>query len=174
MSGIIFFYVGVVLFTNGLAQVCKFEARSIAVINLFVGGLTVFCNGIILFHSNAGTPIDVFLGVATGFLFGFTYLYVAINSWYDLDGRPLGWFCFFVAINTIWIGAYLLDKGPDNVYIIAEAIFWWLWGILWLMFWAQLVLNKLSSKLIGYVCILEGIVTCWIPGVLMLTGNWHS
>ena len=42
-----------------------------------------------------------FYGPATGLLFGFTYLYAAINHTFGLDWRPYSWYSLFVAINTI-------------------------------------------------------------------------
>mgnify|MGYP000621250307 FL=1 len=115
--------------------------------------------------------IGDFYSAATGLLFGFTYLYIAARSIFNLDGRLYGWYCLFVAINTIplaFIDANTLkfiDFTVGNIYWV---FIWLLWGLLWLTGFIELVLKKDLGKFVGYLSIFDGIVTAWIPGFLLL------
>src|ERR1700692_3832280 len=82
LLGLSLFWVGAVLFLNGLWVLDKVGDREIAVIDVFVRG------------ANA----DSIKGAAFLLLFTFTYYWVAWNRWNGADGRGLGWFCLFVAI----------------------------------------------------------------------------
>jgi acid-activated urea channel len=111
--------------------------------------------------------IGDFYSAATGLLFGFTYLYVAVNSIFNLDPRLYGWYSLFVAINSVpaaWIEFYV--NGDWRM-----AVIWILWGILWLTGFIENVLKKHLS-FVPYLAIFEGIGTAWIPGFLILTGLW--
>lgn len=50
--------------------------------------------------SRAGSSAD-FFAVAELLLFTFTYLYIAICIWFNLDLRGFGWFGFFITFMTI-------------------------------------------------------------------------
>lgn len=137
--------------------------------NVFVGLLSIIINIITIVHGDFILIDDVgdFYSAATGLLFGFTYLFVAVNSIFNLDNRLYGWYSLFVAINTIpaaWIDFYI--NGDWKM-----AIIWILWGILWLTGFIENVLKK-ELKFVPYLAIFEGIFTAWIPGFLILTNLW--
>lgn len=48
---------------------------------------------------------------------------------------------------------------------------WLVWASLWFLFYLALGLGKPLRFLGGYT-VLVGIVTCWVPGLLMMTGRW--
>ena len=111
--------------------------------------------------------IGDFYSAATGLLFGFTYLFVAVNSIFNLDPRLYGWYSLFVAINSV-PAAYI------EYFVNADwrmAVIWILWGILWLTGFIENVLKKHLS-FVPYLAIFEGIVTAWIPGFMILTELW--
>lgn len=164
MLGIVLLYVGGVLLINGVAGLGKADGKSAAVMNLFTGGIALVINLINLF--NAKTTPD-FYGVGTGLLFAFTYLYVAITNWYELDGRGLGWYCLFVAITTIPSAAMSYLGGDLRFTVI-----WLIWGALWFMFYLALAAKKNLGNLLSYASIAVGVFTCWIPGYLLLIGKW--
>ncbi len=85
MANVMLFYVGAVLFCNGLWLLGQIEDKEIKVIDTFVGGLgLVICLLLLL----AGTPGDFKLA-AQLLLFAFTYLWVAWNRVTEADGRGL-------------------------------------------------------------------------------------
>ena len=169
MLGVVLLYVGIVLINNGVARLTDVDAKSASVMNVFTGLLSIIINIITIVHGDFESidSIGDFYSAATGLLFGFTYLYVAANSIFNLDGRLYGWYSLFVAINTIpaaWIEFTV--NGDWRM-----AVIWILWGILWLTGFIENVLKK-ELKFVPYLAVFEGIVTAWIPGFLILTNLW--
>ena len=157
MLGVNLLYVGAVLAINGVGRLSKIDGKSLAVMNFFTGGLSVVANAILL-------TIGDYYAAATGLLFGFTYLFIAINSVFDLDGRVLGWFSLFVAINTIPAALISLIKDGDGLFFGI----WIAWGVLWLLIFVESVLNRDLKKTVPVLLILEGVFTAWIPAWLLL------
>jgi acid-activated urea channel len=170
MLGTILLYVGMVLMSNGLATISKIEGKSIAVMNLFTGGLSLVLNIVALSWGIIDNkPESWFFASATGLLFAFTYLYVALNVIFNLDQRLYGWYSLFVAINSIPAGILCFQNfGGNWIY----GLIWWAWGILWLTGFLVNNLHWNISKFSGWLGFIEGIVTAWIPGFLMLLNVW--
>jgi len=164
MLGVVLLFVGVVLIVNGLTLAERIAAREAAVLNLLVGSLSAFAG--VLGAVQASTPAD-FLAVGSGLLFAFTYLYVAGVHWFKLDGRGLGWYCLFVAITALPVGwaAYALGD-------LRMAGIWLIWSSLWLLFFVDLCTGMRVKRFLAPYTVVVGIVTCWIPGMLMLLGRW--
>ena len=57
-----------------------------------------------------------YYAAATGLLFGFTYLFIGFNAVFGLDGRVLGWFSLFVAVNTVPPSVLSLLKDHDPLF----------------------------------------------------------
>ena len=169
MLGVVLLYVGIVLINNGIARITDVDAKSASVMNVFTGLLSIVINIITVIHGDFETidSIGDFYSAATGLLFGFTYLYVAANSIFNLDGRLYGWYSLFVAINTI-PAAYISFAGDGDWKM---AVIWILWGILWLTGFIETVLKK-ELRFVPYLAVFEGIFTAWIPGFLILTNLW--
>ena len=165
MANVMLFYVGAVLFCNGLWLLGQIEDKEIKVIDTFVGGLGLVIVVLLLL---AGTPGDFKLA-AQLLLFAFTYLWVAWNRVTEADGRGLGWFCLFVAVPAIPTG-YIVQQGATTTFGVWLAIDCYAWGILWFMFFLLLVMKKEIAKLTGWVTLLQGIFTAWLPGFLLLEG----
>lgn len=164
MVGVMLLFVGAVLLVNGMGGLGRVEGRSMAVMNFMVGSLALVASLLQLIR--AQSPAD-FVGVASFFLFTFTYLYVAISMWFELDMRGFGWFCFFVAFTTLPL-SFLAYQGGDYRF----GTFWLIWGALWFMFYLANVPGRDFGKVLPYVTIAVGIFTCWIPGLLILTERW--
>ena len=171
MLGGILLYVGMVLMSNGLHRLEGIPDKSNVVMNIFTGGLGLILNIIVIaYGACTGQGAEWFYGSATGLLFAFTYLYSAINTIFDFDQRLYGWFSLFVAINTLPAGILCLTSGyGGNAWY---GIIWFLWGVLWLTAFIEINLKKNLGKFVSYLAIFEGIVTAWIPGLLMLWGKW--
>jgi acid-activated urea channel len=156
--GLCLLYVGIVLINNGVCRLQNVDGRSTAIMNLFTGGLSVVVN---VFAIASGS----YYAAATGLLFGFTYLFAAFNNIFKLETIPYGWFCLFVAINTIPC-AYI-DRGDGRM-----AAIWLAWGVLWFTGFVECVLKKDLKKFVPVLMVAEGIITAWIPGFLMLAEKW--
>lgn len=172
MLGCILLYVGMVLISNGLANLEEIKGKSMAVMNLFTGGLSLILNIVALsWGIISDKPADWFYASATGLLFAFTYLYTAINTIFDLDQRLYGWYSLFVAINSVPAGILcFFGYGGNRIY----GIIWWAWGVLWLTGFLSNNLGMKIRKFSGWLSVIEGIVTAWIPGLLMLVGRWPA
>lgn len=169
MLGVVLLYVGIVLINNGIARLTDVDNKSASVMNFFVGALSITINIITIIHGDFTLMNDIgdFYSAATGLLFGFTYLFVAVNSVFNLDPRLYGWYSLFVAINSI--PAAWIEYSVNGDWRMA--IIWVLWGILWLTGFIENVLEK-KLNFVPYLAVFEGIVTAWIPGFLILTNLW--
>ena len=161
MLGIVLLYVGIVLINNGICRLFNIDEKSAAIMNIFTGALAVIIDTVSVIQGE-------YYAVGTGLLFGFTYLFIAINSIFNLDKRPYGWYSLFVAINTIPCAYLSFTQELDW----RMSVIWVLWGILWLTAFIEIVLKKNLGKFVPYLDIFEGIITAWIPGFLMLVDRW--
>lgn len=168
MLGVCLLYVGIVLINNGICTLYKVEGKAAAVMNIFTGGLSLFINFVNLVQGN-------YYAAGTGLLFCFTYLFVAVIKIFNLNGIPFAWFSTFVAVNAVifgtlegFIGIPSLGITPD----IRWAGIWYLWAILWGTSFVEEIMGKKLGKFVPFLQIFEGIITAWIPGVLMMTGQW--
>lgn len=157
MLGVSLLYVGAVLAINGIGRLTDIDGKSLAVMNFFAGGLSVIANIILLVSGE-------YYAAATGLLFGFTYLFIGFNAVFGLDGRVLGWFSLFVAINTIPASLLSLLKDQEPLFFAI----WLAWGVLWLLIFIESVLKKDLKNTVPILLISEGIFTAWIPAWLLL------
>ena len=169
MLGVCLLFVGAVLINNGLCGLAHVDKRSAAVMNLFVGGLSIVINVISLVVGN-------YYAAGTGLLFGFTYLFVALNNLMANESPlPFAWFSLFVAINAIVFGTVEGFLGNEALGIVADvrwAGIWYLWAILWATAFVEDVLGKKLGTFVPALQVFEGVVTAWIPGVMMLLCVW--
>lgn len=142
-----------------LGRLTGIDGKSLAVMNFFTGGLSVVANIILLASGE-------YYAAATGLLFGFTYLLIGLNAVFGLDGRVLGWFSLFVAVNTVPASLLLLLKDHDPLFFAI----WLAWGVLWFLMFAESVLKKDFKSTVPIVLIAEGIFSAWIPAWLLLQG----
>tara|TARA_B100001964_G_C14042575_1_gene513316 strand:+ start:590 stop:874 length:285 start_codon:yes stop_codon:yes gene_type:complete len=92
MLGTALVYVGFVLFMNGLKTLEKLKASHVIPMNLFTGTLIVA--GAIRTVLLYGEGITPYFYAMQSLLFGFTYLWVAINSIWSLEDDGLGCACW--------------------------------------------------------------------------------
>lgn len=169
MLGLALFWVGAVLFLNGIWLLGRIGDREIAVIDVFVGFVTLAVSLNLAFGpaADAGS----IKAAALTLLFTFTYFWVAWNRWNGADGRGLGWFCFFVAITTVPV----FIQGFATAQTVWDSWFafcWLSWGVLWFLFFLILALGRTKlTPMTGALCALQGIYTGWIPGYLLLVGK---
>jgi putative amide transporter protein len=168
LAGLGLFWVGAVLFCNGLWVLGKIGDNEISVIDVFVGSLTLL---IALYGAfGPGADLAAVKGSTFLLLFTFTYFWVAWNRWNGADGRGLGWFCLFVAITCAPICAETLVNAQGNFWQLWLAFCWLSWGVLWFLFYLILAHKRTEfSTFTGILCTAEGIYTGWIPGYLLVT-----
>ncbi len=167
MIGLVLFWVGAVLFLNGLWLLGRVSDREVAVINFFTGGL-----GLLAALATALRPGATVGEIAFGalvLLFAFTYLWVGINRFLGADGRGLGWYCLFVAITALPVGIETLLRARQ-AWDYWLGVNWLAWAGLWLLYWVLLVFRRPDVRLVGVVTVVEAVLTAWLPGYLILRG----
>ncbi|MEU3349155.1 AmiS/UreI family transporter [Streptomyces sp. NPDC006700] len=167
MGNVGLLFVGAVLFMNGLLLLNKVDARSGAILNLFVGTLQVLTPTYLIFTAG-GDPKKI-LAASGIYLFGFTYLYVGIGLLANLDTTGVGYYSLFVAIAA-------LGYSFANFHILHDAPFgviWLYWALLWFLFFLLLGLKMEHLRAYtGWITAIEGWVTGAIPAALLLSGYW--
>lgn len=172
MAAVGLLYVGAVLFVNGLALVGLVKGTSLVPMNLFVGILQVVTPFYLIFTAD-GDQAQI-VGASGLFLFGFTYLYVAMNNAFGLDGSGLGWFSLFVAITAVvyswWNFAnYASLSGTDAAVGDLLGVLWASWAVLWFLFWLVLAVGKTSLTVFtGAWTAAQGIYTGLVPALVLL------
>jgi len=167
MLGLVLFYVGAVLCLNGLWLLGRIGDNEIAVIDIFVGGITLLASLYLAF--GPGSDAGSIKAAALTLMFTFTYFWVAMNRYNGADGRGLGWFSLFVAITAVPVTIQTLS-GATTTWGTWFGLCWAAWGVLWFLFFLLLVAKKPIAKLTGMVAVAEGVLTGWLPGYLLLDG----
>ena len=167
LTGFVLFYVGAVLFLNGLWLMGRIADREIVVINI----VAALVSGAAVLHDafGAGASAASIRNGALSLLFCTTYLWVAYNRLSGADGRGLGWFSLFVAITAIPV---TIDSfaGATSTWGLWFAWCWVGWGVLWFLYFVLLTLKQPIVKLVGGVTVFVGIYTGWVPGYMLLNG----
>lgn len=168
MLGVCLLFVGIVLINNGVCSLANVDQKSAAVMNILTGGLSLFINFVNLVQGN-------YYAAGTGLLFCFTYLFVAMMNIFNLNPLPFAWFSSFVAVNAVVFGIIEGVTGNEALGIAPDwrwAAIWWLWAVLWGTSFVTDIMGKKLGKFVPCLQVFEGIVTAWIPGVLLLLGVW--
>jgi hypothetical protein len=146
------------------------QGREVAVINIFTGFVGVVIASIYLIQAAVQNNLASARGGGFILLFAFTYLWVAFNQIITGSGRAFGWYCLFVAITAIPAGIYTLQNAGGNPADVWLGLNWFAWAILWALFFVLLALERPIALITGWVTIIEGIVTAWALGFLVLIG----
>ena len=165
MGAVGLLYVGAILFLNGTMLLGWIDGKSAAPLNIFVGLLQVVTPTYLII--NADGDMTTILGASGLYLFGFTYLYVACNLMWDLDGTGLGMFSSYVAIAAVIYSLISFNAG-DPVF----GVIWLYWAFLWLLFYILLARKRDGiGRYTGSVAAVQGFVTGLLPAFLILTGR---
>ena len=169
MGSVGLLYVGAILFLNGTMLLGWVDSKSAAPLNIFVGALQVVTPTYLIFTANGNQ--NTILAASGLYLFGFTYLYVAINLLAGLDGTGLGFFSGFVAVCAVYFSVLNFGRFDDNAF----GIIWLNWAFLWALFFVLLGLKKdFLGRYTGAVAAIQGWITAAIPAFFLLTGHWSK
>lgn len=162
MLGCALVYVGFVLFLNGLMVLGKLDGKHVLPMNAFTG-ILIFA-GVMRTVVLQGEGITPYFYAMQSLLFGFTYLWIAINAIWNLDGKGLGWYCLLVALVAVPTAYTAL---PD----VGLVVLWLMWASLWFTFFLLLGLGKEIARATANWTIINAIVT-GIAGYLILIEAW--
>lgn len=164
MLAVALIFVGITLLTNGILILEKVDAKTMSFMNIITSIVLIVGNFVEL--TKAITMTD-YSNVVGGFLFGFTYLFIAANLLLGLDTRAYGWYSGMVAVFSIIMAITTIPSGLYNyVYL------WLAWAVLWGVGFIENALKKPLGKFTPILCIAEGIFAAFIPAVLMILGKW--
>ncbi|AKS32813.1 AmiS/UreI family transporter [Mycolicibacterium goodii] len=169
MGGVGLFYVGAVLIIDGLMLLGRISPRGAAPLNFFVGALQVVTPTVLILQSGGDEAV---IFAASGlYLFGFTYLWVAINNVTDWGGEGLGWFSLFVAVAALGYSWHAFTAEADPAF----GVIWLLWAVLWFLLFLLLALHRDAlGPAVGFVAVVEGVITAAVPAFLIVSGNWET
>ena len=162
MLGCALVFVGFVLFINGLWLLGVLDDKHVIPMNAFTGVL-IFA-GVMRTVVFQGEEITSYFYGMQSLLFAFTYLWVAINVIWNLDGKGLGWYCLLVAAVAL---PTAFTAFPD----IGLFILWLMWTSLWFMFFLLLGLGKNIGKATGTWTVINAVATGF-GGYLILIKAW--
>jgi len=132
LLGVLMLFVAFILLVVALNLQGKVGATETGILCILVGGLCTisgFYNGFVV--GDAGS-------MAGNLLFGFTYLFFAMNLLMKSDtGTGLGFFCLGVLATAI---VFTAVSAASGAYLMA--FYWFLWGQLWGCFWVANGLQK--------------------------------
>ena len=169
MGNVGLLYVGAVLFINGCALMGLVRGNGAVPLNIFVGLLQVITPTYLIFTADGNT--DVVFGASGLYLFGFTYLYVAMNTIWGFEGTGLGFFSLFVAIAAVGYAVVNVVAYQDYAF----AVIWLLWAYLWWLFFQLLGRGREGLTVwTGVVAAVEGWFTAAVPAFLLLAGWWDA
>ena len=200
MLGLSLVFVGIVLVHNGilfmsnvkkkvvgedgkevetLVPLAVHSPKSIAFFNVIVGALLVIGNFIMLGIGGGGTGYFGWQNITAGMLFGVTYLFIAANFLFKLDMRPFGIYSLGVTLTAAAMIIYniigLADTGlaDGGYHSLILAILWALWLVLWLTGFLQFVCGvKKIGKIFPWLSIILGVISAFVPGILLIMGVW--
>lgn len=163
MLGVALLYVGVVLFVNAMWLLNRVSAKGAGAVNAFVGTL-IF----LLAINNEFHAVNMASSFATAqfLLFAFTYLWLAISCFANLDNRGLGYYALFVAIVAVPTAIHTFAAGDWRFGLI-----WLMWAALWFMFFLLLALGSKIVKFTAFATLGVAAVTGTV-GYLLLIEKW--
>ncbi|WP_396431809.1 AmiS/UreI family transporter [Limnohabitans sp.] len=165
---LLLFYVGIVLTLNGLWMLEKIADQEILIINFLVGILFLRIANELAFSEAAD---EKSIQQATfSLMFAFTYMWVALNRLMNNNGRGLGWFSLMVAVTAQWVSIGMLASAGTDLWKIWSAVSWTAWALLWLLFFFLQVIQAPWARLTGWISIIQGVLTGWLPAMLLFKG----
>lgn len=167
MGSVGLLYVGAILFVNGMMLLGWVRGDGAVPLNIFVGLLQVITPTWLIVSS--GGDADQIFAASGLYLFGFTYLYVALNTIWGFDPTGLGWFSLFVAVAALGYAVVNVVTYEDYAF----GVIWLLWAYLWWLFFQLLARGRddLTAHT-GATAAVQGWVTAAIPAFLILAGLW--
>ncbi|MDR2342199.1 MAG: acid-activated urea channel [Campylobacteraceae bacterium] len=167
LLGVYLFFVSIALISNGVAALSKIDYKSASFINIVTGSIIVIGSFIGLARVDAN-DILTYNNINAGFLFGFTYFFIAANYLLKLDLRPFGWYSLCVTVFAVISSIVCFKAG-----ITGMGILWLAWAVLWFEGFLELAAGfKKIGKIFPYLSIAEGVFAAGLPSVLMLFGIW--
>ena len=165
MLGVNLIFAGFALVVNGVSYMMPVDDRVKGIINLLVG-LIIAINAV--FQISVATNHLAFGFAAAMWMFALNYFIIAAHIFYKSENwKIFGLFSLFASIvSFVFAGDLLFTGGP-----VVMIFLWLMWALLWLQsFVAILLESTFVDKMGPYVLIANGIISTFVPGLLILLG----
>lgn len=167
LTGMALLFVGAVLIMNSLWLSGKISDREIIFINVFVGTIS---SAVALWSVVHAADVSDVLAAAMTLQFAATYYWVAYNRAVQASGHGLGWFSLFVAITVFPMSITGLVQA-ESAMSVWLAVCWAAWSVLWFLYFLELALEWQIRRTTIAVTLGCGVLTGWLPGLLILHGS---
>ena len=175
MLAINIIFAGFVLTLNGFSLIerAKIDQKVKGAINLTVG-ILIAINAII--QTIIADSMMEFGFAAAMWLFAINYLILAFHIFLKAESyKAFGLFSGFAtivslifAMHNMYLAITAAEVAAFGIVII---ILWFMWAILWLQSFLAMTLEiKWINKLSVFILIFNGVLTTFLPGMLMVLG----
>jgi hypothetical protein len=158
--------VGFVFFGNGMTLLGKTGAKEIGVLNLAVA---------VMISIAAWKLHTLGLTAATALILVFALIYYMVAGIFiqGYDAKGLGWYCLFAFIVFLWYAYHFIVTLAAVPGLKWFGIFCLAWALLVILAFLALSLGKPIATTVGWLFVIESILTLLIPGMLLLTEKWN-
>lgn len=162
MLAISLIFIGLTLVVNGMVDILGKDKPGLIVLNLFTA-LFTFATA---FYQIITAEVTVeIIRSCVMLLFGVTHLLIAYDVAYGGGTFVVGMYSIFAMLVSVAIGVYLIVAGSLTIGIIAIV-----WSLIWLTSFLANSLSR-SFRLVNSIMdILQGILTTFVLGILILIG----
>src|SRR3990170_2892298 len=166
LLGLVLLMVGFVFFGNGMTLLGKTGAKEIGVLNLAVA---------VMISIAAWKLHTLGLTAATALILVFALIYYMVGGIFCLgyDAKGLGWFCLFAFIVFLWYAYHFIITLAGVPGLRMFGVFCLAWALLVILAFLALSLGKPIASTVGWLFIVESILTLLIPGMILLTDKWN-
>src|SRR5574341_334846 len=169
LLGLVLLMVGFVFFGNGMTLLGKTGAKEIGVLNLVVA---------VMISIAAWKLHTLGLTAATALILVFALIYYMVGGIFCLgyDAKGLGWYCLFAFVVFLWYAYHffaLAGAVPAIAGVKWFGVFCLAWALLVILAFLALSLGKPIASTVGWLFVVESILTLLIPGMILLTDKWN-
>lgn len=174
MTSLLLFFVGAVLFINGLTLLGRVQPKAAAPLNAVIGLMLIGVTAYLVVPLRDQSIVenrDAVVGAVGFLLFGITHLALAHNFWTGCSGCGLGWYCLWATGVSAMLAVVNFVRFDDARF----GALWVLWAALFGCFFLVSALER--ERLVwgvGWVTAIQGFLTTTIPGALLMLGEWTS
>lgn len=164
MAAIVLLGAAFIFLVNGAFMLGKIEGKGAAAPNAVIGTLIAILSLLIAWGAkDAGTYIVAGLAMT----FSIFYLTLAWGLFGGHDLRGVGWYCLAAAIFVAFTAVFYATVPDLRFFLFAVA-----WAILFFLAFLAMALGASLAKLIGWLLIIESVVTLMYPAFLILAQWW--
>jgi len=169
LFGYVLLMVGFAFFCNGVTLLGKTGGKEIGVLNFGVG---VF----IALAAWKLSPLGNTSATALICIFALIHFMLAGIFCFGYDTKGLGWYCLFAFVALLWYTYHFFSLAaavPAIAGVKWFGVFTAAWALICILAFFALSLGRPLTKVIGWLFLIESVLTLLIPGMILLTEKWN-